>query len=171
MSQSYTPNREFLAFSRNGVEVTYDPLHSHAATHFEDTPQLKVLVRRIIEQTDLDEEPKEFETNVGRIVGHSDLVETTDNDDIVYAKRKNRDTYARFTRTQSPQPSEWVTVRLEPFGDSTYNLYTAWVGRIAPPFPGNENETPDSRSFWATHALAWGTQEIQIGTETKECPW
>jgi hypothetical protein len=163
--------RELFARSRNGVDVLYDPINSHASTHFADTPQIVPIVRTIIESTILTGDPQEFETDTGDTVGNSDLVETDATDLIVYAIRKNRDHYARFTKSRGPQPSSKITVRLEPLEDTNYELYSAWIGPTTPPFPGTDYEAPESRPFWNKHALAWGTQEIQPGTETTICPW
>ena len=70
----------------------------------------------------------------GKIIGLQDLVSTSESDDIVYAKRRNRDTYARFTKSQVPQPSSIVTlvVRRE---RNHFTLASAWIGPASPPFP------------------------------------
>jgi hypothetical protein len=102
----------------------------------------------------------------------SDLVKTDDGDEIVYAKRYNRDTYTVFNLTKRPQPSSLITTAFEAKTDGTYELVSTWIGPSdSPSFPGTELETPDSKVFWSTHAIAWGSQEIQPGTETPTCPW
>lgn len=161
-----------LGYSKNGLKVTFDPVNSHAATHFEDTPQLASLVKEILANTVLEGELVYFDTDMGRIVGTSDLVETDENDELVYAKRKNRDIYTVFTKSQTPQPSSLVSVYFERQADGSYALMSAWIGPSdSQPFPGDENETPESKTYWSHHALVWGNQEIQPGTETAECPW
>lgn len=164
--------KELLGKSKNNIAVYFDASGSHAATHFEDTPELKALVQEVVGRKDLEGDLVKFDTDMGRVVGTSDLVETDASDEIVYAKRKNRDTYASFTKSRPPRPCSTVAVSLNRQSDGTYELHSAWIGPIdSPSFPGDEKETPESKPFWTSHALVWGRQEIQPGTETTICPW
>jgi hypothetical protein len=162
---------ELFAISKNGTKVTYDPINSHASTHFADTPQIRSWVKKIIESTDVDGEIMEFDTDTGELLGTSDLVKTDNSDTIVYAIRENRDHHARFTKSRSAQPSSILTISLGQRSDGTYDLFSAWLGPLAPPFPGSPKATSQSKPFWSTHALAWGNQKIKPGTETTICPW
>jgi hypothetical protein len=163
--------QEHLCHSHNHVDITFDPDASHTATHFEDTPELKAAVTEVLSRTDVEGPKMFFEHDVGRIIGTTDLVVTTDSDEIVYAKRKNRSIYTRFTKSQFPRDCSTVVIHLEQRTDNEYELSSAWIGSIGPSFPGDDNETPDSKPYWSTHALVWGRQEIQEGTETPVCPW
>lgn len=164
--------KEFFATTKNGIGVYVDMEHSHASTHFEDTPQLIELCKQAIENHDAKGELDQFEEDLGRVIGKSDLVETSTHDDIVYAKRKNREKYSRFAKNKSPQPTSSIVVRLIQNADQkTYDLYTCFLGKIVPSFPEDENSPQEQKDFWNAHALAWGTQEITPGTETKKCPW
>ncbi|MBL8160250.1 hypothetical protein JNJ66_07400 [Candidatus Saccharibacteria bacterium] len=131
-------HKELLATSANGLPVFYDPMGSHAATHFADTPQLKGLVQEILAGTVLDGPQMIFETDLGRIIGTTDLVVNEEGDVIVYAKRKNRSEYTLFNKSKGPQPSSVVTIFVKEI-DGVYELITAWVGGVAPPFPGDVN--------------------------------
>lgn len=163
--------KEFIGKTKNDCDVYVDMEGSHAATHIADTPQLLDLVKEIIKDVVPDDEYARFETDMGRTIGNSDLVETEEGDDVVYAKRPNRDTYSRFVKNKKPVPTSWVVVELRKVGDCEYELFTAFIGRFTPSFPGGPHETPDSKPFWSKHALAWGTQEVIPETETAECPW
>lgn len=163
--------QETLCFSVNNIEILYDPALSHVATHFEDTPTLKRVVIEVLESTNVNEDTMFFEHNLGRIIGTSDLVDTNEDDVILYAKRKNRDTYTRFTTSQTAKECSTITVLIERKNDTQYNLWSAWIGYKGPSFPGDENETPDSKPYWNSHALVWGRQEIDENTITSECPW
>lgn len=163
--------RELFTCSKNGLKVYYDPVGSHASTHFSDTPQIIPYVRKAVENTDISGDVMKFETDTGRILGTSDLVETHENDDIVYAIRKNRDRHARFTKSHSPQPSSKVAISLKRLDKDSYDLFSAWLGPLTPPTPNNPLANSDSKPFWSKHALVWGNQEIIPGTETKICPW
>ena len=161
-----------LGNSKNGVQVWYNKHSSHAATHIGDTPQLEELAAEITRKTDLDGAYMQFHTDMGRIVGASDLVDVKPGDRLTYAKRLNRDTYSVFNLSKTPQPSSLVTTAYEVRDDGSWELVSTWIGPSdSPSFPGTERETPDSKEFWSKHALAWGTQEIQPSTQTDTCPW
>ena len=164
--------RETIGTSVNDKLVWYDPVNSHTATHIQDTPQLKQLVAEVINKFELNETYHKFHTDLGRIVGTSDLVQNQLGDLIVYAKRLNRETYTVFNKTRRPEPSRLVTVALEEQDDESYELVSTWIGPSnLPSFPGTERETTESKQFWNEHSLAWGTQDIQLGTETDNRPW
>lgn len=164
-------NREIFARSKNGVEIFYDPIHSHASTHFSDTPQIQPYVKSILEDTNISGENVEFDTDTGAILGTSDLVETDGNDEVVYAIRKNRDRHMRFTKSRKPEPSSMITISLKRIDDGTYDLYSAWLGPQTPPTPNSPLANEQSKPFWSKHALVWGNQEIQPDAETSKCPW
>ncbi len=153
------------------MEIVYEPEKSHIATHFADADSLKPAVVEALESSAVEGDNMFFEHSLGRMVGLTDLVETTAEDEIVFAKRKNREIYTRFTKSQKPQPCTTVTIFLNKIDDKTYELWSAWIGFIGPAFPGDANETADSLPYWSKHALVWGTQEIQPGSETAASPW
>ncbi|MBC7565170.1 hypothetical protein H7100_03015 [Candidatus Saccharibacteria bacterium] len=164
------PDNELLCISKNRMNIYYDPIASHAATHFHDSPNLKTLVINFLQDTVLNNAKEHLEHDFVRIIGKSDLVETTKEDDIVYAKRLNRDNYSRFILNKPPSDSSFATIILYKQNDF-YVLYSAYIGFNVPSFPTAPTATEDSTPFWKTHALAWGTQQIQTGTETKYWPW
>lgn len=158
--------------SKNGIEVTFDSQYSHAATHIADTPELIGLIKELLESSDLQGESVRFAKDMGRIIGESDLVETDSSDDIVYAKRKNRDVFTSFTKSRKPVDSRLLSVSFERLEDGTYDLDSAWIGPIdSPAFPGEPDADETSIPFWTSHALVWGRQEVQADTVTKTCPW
>jgi len=161
---------ELLSASKNSVKVYYDMISSHAATHFADTPQLKGLVIQLLQNTNLTKDKEHFEYDFKKLVGKSDLIATKPGDEIIYAKRLNRDNYTRFIMNTEPADSSVITVVLYKH-DDYYELCSTWVGLIVPSFPTAPTATADSVPFWKEHALVWGTQEIQPGTETKVWPW
>ena len=165
----------FLCKSQNSKAIYYDPVDSHVATHFDDTPGLKELAIEILTQKALEADAVNFDIDMGRIVGTTDVVLVDDSDEIVYAVRKNRndDEYVPFTKSRPAEPCSFVSVSLQirPDGDS-YELLSSWIGTwVDPPFPGTKDETPESKPYWTKHAFVWGSQQIKPGTETSTCPW
>ena len=169
------PAWKLLGLSKNGVRVVYDPVGSHAATHFEDTPQLEGLVREIVADMELD--GREIGTHVamGRVVGTCDVVMVRAGDEIVYGMRKNRadDGLVPFVKNRSGEPCSDVAVHLAPQDDGTYVLWSAWIGTFDDdePFPGSPKANERSVAYWNTYAFVYGSQEIVAGTETSLCPW
>lgn len=164
-------SRQFIARSKNGIDVTYDPVHSHASTHFQDTPQILPYVKHILENTNLSGDGMGLDVDTGTILGLSDCVQTDSSDEVVYAIRKNRDRHMRFTKSGKAEPSSRIAILLMRLEDGGYDLFSAWLGAQTPPTPNSPYANEQSRPFWAKHALVWGNQEIRAGTETSICPW
>jgi hypothetical protein len=160
-----------IGHTKNGKTVYVDTQGSHAATHIVDTPNLLELMQEVVAGLAPNEDSVYIDKDMGRPVGLSDLVEIDETDKILYAKRLNRDNYTRFVLNRQAEPTNFVTVVICKDSESNYELWSAWVGRAAPQFPGDEHETPDSKAFWRTHALVWGNQEIQPNTEREDWPW
>jgi hypothetical protein len=157
--------------TKNGKAVYVDTQSSHAATHIADTPNLLELVQEFVADFVPDGDEICVDKDMGRSVGLSDLVETGETDKIFYSKRLNRDNYTRFVQDRKAETTNFATVvlRKDPAGD--YELWSAWIGPAVPQFPGDEFEKPESRPFWQKHALVWGNQAVQPGTEREDWPW
>lgn len=167
---------EPIGLSKNGIEVMYDPIHSHAATHLEDTPQLLGLVKEAISKLDLHDQRVTTHVDMGRPVGTCDVVATDAHDEIVYGMRKNREDegLVPFTKSRQGEPCRTVAILLDQIMDGSYELDSAWVGVYGDddePFPQASDATERSVGFWINHAFVHGSQEIIDGTETTERPW
>ena len=165
-------SKQFVTKTKNGFDVFVDTETSHASTHLKDHPELLALMQEVISNYIATEEKVRFETDMGRIVGKMDLVETSDSDEIFYAKRQNRDKYTRFVKNREPEPTSFVTIELQKKSDTRYEVFTAFIGRLTPSFPVDKNDTnEENRKYWKNHALAIGNQEFMPETITMECPW
>lgn len=165
-----------LTASKNGAKVTYDPIDSHAATHFEDTPQLKNLVKELISGLDLSGREIARHYDMGRIVGTCDVVNVGSAEEIVYGVRKNRDDdgLVPFVKNREGDPCPYVAIHLVLQPGGTYMLSSAWIGTFDgddEPFPLAKDANERSVDFWSRHAFIYGSQEILAGTETNICPW
>jgi hypothetical protein len=168
-------NLEFIARSQNGIDVVYDPVHSHATTHLDDTPQLMSLVQEVVGDMALKDEVIATHVDMGRVVGTCDVINVGRNDDIVYGVRKNRDDdgYVPFVKNREGDPCQFVTVQLHRLSEGSYELASCWIGTFDDdePFPQSANATEQSKDFWSKHAFVWGSQEIQIDKLREDCPW
>lgn len=165
---------ELLCKSKNKFDIYYDPVNSHAATHFEDTNNLKELVIEVLQNTKISNEKLDFTIDTGRFIGTSDVVEVDDTDEVIYAIRRNRadQDLVPFTKTKLAQPESKISISLILIDDGKYELSSAWIGDWDdPPFPMQPNANNESIPYWSTHAFVWGSQEIEPGTETPVKPW
>lgn len=113
-----------------------------------------------------------YEHDFGRVVGETVCVLTTDTDEIVWAKRPKRFGHSRFVKNRTAKPCNAVTIILKRDDrEDYYVLITAFVGHRPEPEPWDRNATANSRVFWDSHALVWGSEPIVPGTETSVCPW
>jgi hypothetical protein len=166
-----TEHLEIIGRTANGQTVMFDTKNAHAITHFQKHPTLKPIVIGALSTLSVTSTIERHEINMGETIGLCDLVATTDTDVIVYAKRPLRHTYSRFVKNRTSEPTPWVTLDVRKQADEDYILYTAFIGRLVPSFPGGNFHPEQSRDFWSCHALVWGSQEIVSGTETTVCPW
>lgn len=162
--------KELVTFSRNQQPVYIDHDATKVALHIQETPLLLELVKEVIVGADLSGDNVAIEKDMGRTIGETTLVETTDGDTIVYAKRLGREKYTRFVIGKSAQATSYVTVILHKVDDG-YNLWSAWCGKLVPTSPGGDDEMPKSQGFWRNHALVYDEAIIQPGSITTACPW
>lgn len=151
-------------------EIVIDRPDSHVATHHTVVPLLGEALSRIYSAG---RDNIVDEVDLSRIVGKTICVETSDGNDIIYAKRPNRQGLTRFVKNRQPEPCTAVTICLNKAeGNGHYILATAYVGHRAPAEPWDtEWASEQSVPFWNTHALIWGKEAIEPGTETNRCPW
>jgi hypothetical protein len=167
-------DNELLCVSANGKNIVFDPFNSHTATHFNDDPTLRGVAEELLTGMTLEGDLIAKDVDMGKIVGNSDVVETDDKDDIVYAMRKNREDqgYVPFTKSQSSQPSTKISIYLVKKDYKIYELSSVWVGEYeSPMFPQMNNATAESVSYWRKHAFVWGSQEIISSSILTKCPW
>lgn len=154
-----------LGTTADGMPVFLDYANTNIEYHLLETPDLIDLVREVLPSIQVSgEEQIVVERDLGRVVGTTNLVETTDSDEIVYAKRIGRDTYSRFAKHRQPVPCSSIVVVLRK-GHGGYYLWTAMCGTLLPADAYN----PDSE-FSMTHAMAYDERLVQVETVTKSRP-
>jgi hypothetical protein len=165
---------EQLCISKNDKVVLFDPINSHTATHFKDSPKLKEIVAELLSQMVIKGKSIAGDFDMGKIVGFCDVVEIDDTDELIYAMRKQREDqgYVPFTKSRQPQPSSFVSIYLVHKNGSNYELLSTWIGNFdSPDFPQMHSATTDSLEYWSKHAFVWGSQEIIPDSEIDSCPW
>lgn len=89
------------------------------------------------------------EVDFGYTIGMCNCVETGPDDEIVYARRRNRDKLKRFVIGREPEPSSWLSIGLNRDPSGYYYCITAYIGRAS-----------SEKGFWNNHAIVLGTVEI-----------
>lgn len=114
-----------------------------------------------------------FTHDFGRAIGHTALVETRNNDRIMYAIPAGTERYARYVLWREPAETSLVTVVLKRLQQNNYNLWNAWLGPLLPPTP--DVARPDcveaSKEFWRHHAFVFDETDITPGTTRTRRPW
>lgn len=160
-----------IAVSRNGHNVYVNLIDSSAGQYLSRQPYVINLLREAVEDLEIKGNVYEVEHDMGRVIGQSYIVKTTDTDSIYYAQPYKNPTFSRYVKNRSPDPSTKLTILLAKDSDGEYEIQDTWIGPYSPPFPGDENTTARSRSYWQTHALVVDLQTVQAKTITKVCPY
>ena len=156
---------ERLGATANGKEVFLDYTNTNVEYHLLETPNLLALVREALPYIELqDADQVVIEKDMGRIVGTTNLVETAEGDEIVYAKRVDRQEYSRFVMHRQPVPCDRIVMVIRKTGNTFY-LWTAMCGMLLP----KEAYQADSR-FSQTHAMVYDEDLIQIDSLTQSRP-
>lgn len=140
------------ATSRDGISVFIPS--KHMRLHQADMP----MVLEAIKQIDIaDQTFIKTTVNFGRMIGHTICVETSENDEIVFATRVGRSTKTRFVVGRSPEPCSEVTLIIAKTAHG-YRLITGYIGlpaerEVDDPSISSSEELMRCIKFWSTHAL------------------
>ena len=149
-----------------------DLIHSQSAKSIARQPRLLSLAAEALQQVTARGRDLTIEHDTGRDIGYDHVVTTTDDPAIFYARLVRDTIYTRFVKNGKPLSTQYLTLCLQVSEDkSTYSLQDIRIGRFSPPRPGSTNETADSKSYWANHALIFSDQPVQSSTLTKICPY
>jgi len=138
---------------------------------------VKELLPEVLSQVSGDDQFVKQAVDLCRIVGLSNCVETTENDQIVFAQRVARSGLSRFALNRECEKTSQVTVvvQFSP-SDRCYVMATAYCGPLAElePWSPRVRKGKDrlkSYTFWGKHALVWGSEPIIPKTITNKYPW
>lgn len=154
---------QLLALSKNGIKVFIDEENTNLGLHIIENPKLLELAKEVVENSEISGDNVGLEYDFNKVVGKTGCVETTDSDEIVYAKRKQRDSFSRFVKNRQLEDSNLVSAVLfkKEYG---YLLWSAWCGALVPTSPDSEGRMKTSEGFWRNHALVYDESLIQVDT-------
>lgn len=163
--------KHLVGQSQNGIPIHVQLIGSRAGESIARQPQLLSLAKEMLTKVTLQGTEISLEYDMNRSIGYNFIVETSDKDIILYGRLLKDDAYTRFVKNGKPQPTSYMTVTLLQDNDHNYELSDVRLGRLTPPLPGSEDETPTSKSYWSNHALVLDNQRLQLQTMTKTCPY
>jgi hypothetical protein len=151
--------------------VYVNSISSSAGHYLSRRPYVYALIRELLSTRKLWGGRIVIEQDMGRNIGTTDVVSTSDKDTIYYAQPLKSEVFSRFAKNRYPQVSTMLTVIVDRDADGNYEVTNAWIGSNHPAFPGDQFATADSKEYWKTHALVQDAQVIQSRSLTKMCPY
>lgn len=164
-------HKHTIAQLSKGREIYINLITSPAGKYISHQPYVIQLIKEALSSVKPKGKRMAVEHDMGRVIGHTDIIKTTDKDTIFYARPIKQDVFSRYAKNRYPKPSRRLTLVLEQDDNGDYELYDTWIGPHSPPFPGHEKATAKSKTYWENHALAQDAQPVQSKTITKECPY
>ena len=146
-------NKKMINVTTNGFEVFGIIDDQHMITHSISEEHLAEAIERV----ELAPPFGFYTIDLGRVVGTSDLVKTTPEDDIRMECRPGRDLPSRMVYGRDPEPTSLVTVGICTDDDGLETMFTAFYGELSPKELSDprlsDAERPEAEAFWSTHAL------------------
>lgn len=163
--------RYVIKESSSGYVIYVNLIASSAGQYLSRQPHIINLIKEVLEPMKLNASRLTIEHDMGRVIGNTDIVETTEKDTVFYAQPNKKDVFSRYAKNRYPSPSRKLTIILEKDTDGDYEVSDTWIGPSSPPFPGDEKATAKSKPYWQTHALVQDAHAVQSKTITKICPY
>lgn len=111
-------------------------------------------------------------------VGYCNLIQTRNEDEIVYAKRIGRDGYTRLVLNRTPEKVNKCVFILNRNrnNDNEYYLITVFPGEYCVKEPQDKHiqdqeELEESLNFWGQYAIIYQEDIIDKDTLIRECPF
>jgi hypothetical protein len=155
----------------DGHEVYVNLIDSSAGQYLSRQPYVLGLVKELSDSLKFENKSIFISRDMGRVIGNTEIIDTTEKDTIYYAKAYKKKVFSRFAKNRFPIRSSMLTVIFERDPGGDYELLDTWIGPQCPPFPGDERETSSSKAYWESHALVHDAQIVQNKTVTKQCPY
>lgn len=151
--------------------IYVNSISSSAGHYLSRRPYVYALIRELLSTRKLHGNRVVIEQDMGRNIGTTDIIPTSDKDIIYYAQPVRSKVFSRFAKNRYPQVSSILTVIFIRDAEGNYELSDAWIGNNHPAFPGDQLESETSKEYWKTHALVQDAQVIQAKSLTKTCPY
>lgn len=152
-------------------DIYVNMISSSAGQYLSRHPYVIALIKELLAEKKLSGRRVVIEKDMGRDIGTTDVIATSDKDTIYYARALKSEIFSRFAKNRYPQVSTKLTVVLIKDEDGNYEVTNTWIGANHPAFPGDELATAESKTYWQNHALVQDAIAIQSKSITKACPY
>lgn len=163
--------KHLITESPNGYTVYVNLINSEAGHYISRQPYIINLIKEVVNDMSLKGTRLSIEHDMGRVIGNTDIVDTTDKDSIFYAQPVKKKVFSRYAKNRYPTPSNNISIIIQKDSEGDYEVVDTWIGPMSPPFPGDVQATAKSKPYWTTHALVQDAQLVQSRTITKDCPY
>lgn len=160
-----------IATLANSVEVYADLTKPPLSNTIGRNPHVLNLIEEVLEKSAPTTDTAQIEYDMERNVGYTDVVTTDANDTVFYAKQTKDSGFTRFVKNGKTDPTHHLTIILKRDPSGAYEVTNAWIGKFYPAPPDDPDETPESKDFWANHAVVHNGQSLISSTITKDCPY
>jgi hypothetical protein len=160
-----------IATLANNIEVYADLTKPPLSLTVGRNPHLLNLIEEVLEKIEPTTATVQIEHDMQRTVGYSEVVTTTDEDTVFYARQTKNAGYTRFVKNGKTESAQHITIILVQDPSGAYEVTNAWIGKFFPALPDGPDETADSKEFWANHAVVHNGQSLISSTITKVCPY
>ncbi|GAC1391872.1 MAG: hypothetical protein NVSMB46_05970 [Candidatus Saccharimonadales bacterium] len=164
-------SKQVLVNFPSGVSVYVNLLQTAAGKTISRQPYLIKFIKEALLTKDITGPSLYIEHDMGRVIGHTDIIETSEKDIIFYAQPFKKTVFSRYAKNRFPTPSNHITVLLEQDSEGDYEVTNTWIGTYSPPFPGDLNETDQSKSYWENHAYVQDAELVKSKSITKTSPY
>ena len=160
-----------IAHTINGKRVYAHLMQRPLSSSISLNPHLLRLAEEILLSTSISGKSVHIVHDLGRPIGRSELVTTTESDTIFFARQDKNAGFTRFVKNRQTDATQFMTLKLVRDADDEYELLAVWIGKDVPETPDHEDATSDSMGYWSSHAVTYNGQPIISSTLTKVCPY
>ena len=160
-----------ISILSNDAKLYVDMISSPAGHYLNRRPYIINILKELIKTGKIVPRAGSQEIDTDRIIGNTDIIDTTDKDIIYYAKPYKKNYFIKFAKNRYPLPSTKLSIILKKDCDNNYLLQDVWIGSLYPKFPDDQAASSESILYWNSHALAQDSKNIQSSTITKICPY
>lgn len=162
-----TKDLVYIGKLKNGKEI-YDTKDSHWQSAHKIVTQ--ELLQEAFDKIEISDGQELFvdAIEMGRIIGKTYCVQTSELDQVFKARRNGRAGNTPTVINKAPADCSKLAIVLNKNDDKSYILATTYIGEITPMEPwdptllqtGDEQKIQESKDFWATHALIYDRTAI-----------
>ena len=171
MGIAHNTQKHVVVQTTNNKEVYVCLTQGPLSVQVGRNPHLLRLASEVLAKQTLSGQEVVQEYDLGRDIGYSEILETTQGDAVFYAKIARTPYFTRFVKHRKNDQTSTLSLQLVADDDGNYELQNIWVGSLYPPSPDSIEQTSKSSSYWENHAVVYNGQSILSSTITKECPY